>query len=335
MSIKKIQNRLQIQPAEIKDYLTIQNMAGFYIYDLSRECGWACSDDGLYESFDFKAYLTEPTRKAFLVRAADELAGFILLNQQGFYPETTWNMSEFFILAKFQGKGIGSLAAAQIWQMHQGAWEISVLPENQRALSFWRKTISNFTGGSYYEELKHVDYDPSQPKRIIFCFNTNAHQEQNVLCKLNDCKIQLIDKIAAATEKRMMKDLVAYETSHGIDVNYQRFAITISNEDDIIFGVLHAYTAFAEIYVDDIWIDSAYRHQGYGRQLLVALENHFKGQGFNNINLVTSAFQAPEFYKKCGFQAEFTRINKKNPKLSKTFFVKFFNEKEETQGIVK
>ncbi len=51
--------------------------------------------------------------------------------------------------------------------------------------------------------------------------------------------------------------------------------------------------------------------------------------------MVTSAFQAPGFYEKCGFQAEFVRINKKNPKLTKTFFVKFFSDEIQTQGILK
>ena len=51
--------------------------------------------------------------------------------------------------------------------------------------------------------------------------------------------------------------------------------------------------------------------------------------------MVTSAFQAPGFYEKCGFQAEFVRVNKKNPKLTKTFFVKFFNDEVQTQGILK
>ncbi|HAT8124913.1 TPA: GNAT family N-acetyltransferase [Legionella pneumophila] len=148
-------------------------------------------------------------------------------------------------------------------------------------------------------------------------------------------QISFVDKIDDETERKMTNELIAYEAKHGIDVNYQRFSVVISDEKEVIFGVINAYTAFAEIYIDDIWVDSVYRGKGYGRQLLSALENHFKGQGFNNINLVTSAFQAPEFYKKCGYTAEFTRLNNKNPKLSKTFFVKFFNEDSETKGIFK
>lgn len=72
-----------------------------------------------------------------------------------------------------------------------------------------------------------------------------------------------------------------------------------------------------------------------GRKLLQELENQFKGQGYNNINLVTSHFQAQDFYKKRGFIAEFTRVDKKNPKLSKTFFVKYFDEENQFQGVLK
>ena len=146
-------------------------------------------------------------------------------------------------------------------------------------------------------------------------------------------KINIVEHLSESLEKKMEDGLVAYEIAHGIDVNYKSFAITIADEHDVICGVLNAYTVYSEIYIDDIWVDEHARGKGYGRQLLQALENHFSGKGFNNINLVTSAFQAPEFYKKCGYSVEFIRVNHKNPKLTKTFFIKFFNEPNETQGI--
>lgn len=147
-------------------------------------------------------------------------------------------------------------------------------------------------------------------------------------------KIEFLDQINNELEQRMYDGFVSYERSHGINVNYKPFAITISDENDVVCGIIKAYTAFSEIYIDDIWVDPYARGKGYGRKLLQALENHFQGKGFNNINLVTSAFQAPEFYKKCGYSVEFIRINPKNPKLTKTFFVKYFNEPVETQGII-
>ena len=84
-----------------------------------------------------------------------------------------------------------------------------------------------------------------------------------------------------------------------------------------------------------MWVSSSHRGKGYGRKLLQELVDHFEGKGFNNINLVTNAFSAPEFYKKCGFTVEFVRENKVNPKLTKTFFIKYFKNKTQTQGILK
>jgi predicted acetyltransferase len=141
---------IRIALATLADYPVIQNMARFYVYDLSSECGfissdWAIPADGLYESFDFKDYFQDVDRRAFLINVDDEIAGFILLNQKGILPKTEWNMGEFFILAKFQDKGIGSKAAQQIWSDHPGRWEISVIPENKNAANFWRRVILSYS----------------------------------------------------------------------------------------------------------------------------------------------------------------------------------------------
>jgi predicted acetyltransferase len=78
----------------------------------------------------------------------------------------------FFFLKKFQSKGVGREVAHQIWDMHQGIWEVSVIPENKPAHAFWQKIISAYTSGHYVEEIKDVDYDAHQPKRIVFTFDS-------------------------------------------------------------------------------------------------------------------------------------------------------------------
>ena len=151
---------------------------------------------------------------------------------------------------------------------------------------------------------------------------------------MTTCKITIVDQISEDLDKHWTADSIAYETSHGVNFNHSKVSFVISNEDNESCGVLIATTVFAEIYVENLWVDSAHRGQGYGRKLLQSLENRFKGQGFNNINLFTSAFQAPEFYIKCGYTAEFTRVNHNNPRLTKTFFVKYFDEEHQTQGLL-
>lgn len=169
--------KISIIKTTMDDYPCIQNMARFYVYDLSRECGsissdWAMPEDGLYESFDFKNYFIDLSRKAYLVKVYDEIAGFVLLNQETEDSTNTWNMGEFFIIAKFQGKGIGSYVAKEIWSMHPGKWEVSVIPENKLASKFWEKAISEFTSGTFKRQNKDVTYDEHCPRRIIFEFNS-------------------------------------------------------------------------------------------------------------------------------------------------------------------
>ncbi len=146
--------------------------------------------------------------------------------------------------------------------------------------------------------------------------------------------VEFVETVPDDIEKEMRNDLIEYESSHGVDVNYRAFSLVLKHENGDAIGVLNAFTAYAEIYIDDMWIHSKYRKQGYGKKLISELENKFTGKGFNNINLCTSDFNAPKFYEKCGFIVEFTRVNRINPKLTKTFFVKYFNENEQTQGII-
>ncbi len=104
---------------------------------------------------------------------------------------------------------------------------------------------------------------------------------------------QLPDEVVKFIELGHVQD----EAKSGIICDYKKFALVVENNEGVIVGALQAYTAFSEVYVDDIWIFPGARKNGLGRKLLQDLENHFKGKGYNNINLVTSHFQAPDFYR--------------------------------------
>lgn len=147
-------------------------------------------------------------------------------------------------------------------------------------------------------------------------------------------EINYFEKLPSEIESMVQKGHIADESRTGIICNYKPFSLVVKNEKNETVGVLSAYTAFAEVYVDDLWVTPRHRKKGLARKLLQDLEDRFQGKGFNNINLVTSGFQAPDFYKKCGFEVEFIRENKINPKLSKTFFIKFFDEANQHQGLL-
>jgi len=169
-----------------------------------------------------------------------------------------------------------------------------------------------------------IEKTEDQIKRILAYLTPPTTKKHSVI-------IEMVDEVDEQTEEKMRQGFINYESANQIDVNYKKFSLMLSEKKNVL-GVLHAFTAFSEIYIEDLWVDESCRGQGYGKMLLNELEDRFKGKGFNNINLVTSAFNSPEFYKKCGFKAEFVRFNEKNPLLTKTFFVKFFGEEVQTQG---
>ncbi len=149
-----------------------------------------------------------------------------------------------------------------------------------------------------------------------------------------DHSIEFLDHLSADIDVKVQRGHVNDEAGHGIVCDYKPFSLVIRSAAGDAIGVLSAYTAFAEIYVDDIWVDPCHRGIGLGRKLLTALEDHYKDKGYNNINLVTSQFQAVGFYEKCGYEVEFVRTNKQHPKLTKTFFVKFFPGSPQTKGVL-
>jgi len=111
---------------------------------------------------DYKNYVSNESREAFLLTANDEVAGYILINEATIKQSTEWSIVEFFIRKKFQGKGIATQAAYKIWQKKSPAWEVAVIPENRAALQFWEKTIAQYTNNQYKKENRLVDFGANQ-----------------------------------------------------------------------------------------------------------------------------------------------------------------------------
>ncbi len=121
------------------------------------------------------------------------------------------------------------------------------------------------------------------------------------------------------------KEFAKEDQKHGVSCNYTPFCF-VASEGENTLGIITGYTCYEEIYIDDLIVVDEYRGNNIGEKLVKKIEEHFSGKGFNNINLCTNGFQAPEFYEKCGYKLEFVRKNLKNPKLDKYFYVKFLDE---------
>ena len=122
------------------------------------------------------------------------------------------------------------------------------------------------------------------------------------------------------TDKFINKEFSDYSTECDVALNYEEFCF-IAEDDGRIAGVITGRAYYNEVHIGDLIVDKDFRKYGVGSKLVAAVENAYKGKGFEKIALTTFGFQAPEFYKKLGYELEFVR-NDNDPKLSKYFYLK-------------
>jgi len=136
-------------------------------------------------------------------------------------------------------------------------------------------------------------------------------------------EIEFIKEIDKDIRKLKSCEFRKYARKNDIDIDFTEFNFIAKENGDVV-GILMGCTLYGEVQVEDLIVFENHRGKGIGTKLMQKVETHFKDKEFDNINLVTSEFQSPEFYKKLGYEVEFVRKNKKNPKLTKYFFVKYF-----------
>lgn len=112
-----------------------------------------------------------------------------------------------------------------------------------------------------------------------------------------------------------------HSKENGITCAYSPFTF-VAKSDGELAGIITGNSYYKEVHIGDLIVLEKYRHMHIGSKLMNTVEEYFKDKGFENINLSTYAFQAPEFYKKFGFKVDFIRENEHEPKLSKYYMSK-------------
>ena len=70
---------------------------------------------------------------------------------------------------------------------------------------------------------------------------------------------------------------------------------------DIIGGILGG-TYWGWMYVDILWVHESHRKKGIGSKLLTEAEREAVCRGCHHVHLDTMSWQAPEFYKRFGYE---------------------------------
>lgn len=133
-------------------------------------------------------------------------------------------------------------------------------------------------------------------------------------------EIKRFDEVDDRLGEFINKEFSAYGEQNGVVLNYDEFCFA-AEEDGNILGVITGRAYYNEVHIGDLIVASYLRKGGIGSKLVRAVEDNYRGKGYDKITLTTFGFQAPEFYKKLGYEVEFVREDK-DPKLSKYFLAK-------------
>ena len=111
-----------------------------------------------------------------------------------------------------------------------------------------------------------------------------------------------------------------YGEENGVELNYDEFCFA-ADCGGRIAGVITGRAYYNEIHIGDLIVGEEYRRSGLGSRLVHAVEEAYRGKGYDVVTLTTFGFQAPAFYQKLGYSIEFIRESR-DPKLRKYFLSK-------------
>jgi GNAT superfamily N-acetyltransferase len=93
-----------------------------------------------------------------------------------------------------------------------------------------------------------------------------------------------------------------YNAQQAGDDNSQIVCFVLQSPDETIVGGVIGVVYWDWFSLDLMWMEEAYRGQGYGRRLLALAEEEARKRGARHAHLDTFSFQAPGFYEKHGYE---------------------------------
>lgn len=132
---------------------TLENLFELYAYDFSETEELEVGRDGRFRARALDVYFTDGRRHPLFIEVGDRLAGFALVHHFSHLTddETRWDVGEFLVLRRYRRSGVGTRAAALVFDRFPGRWEVRERTKNVSATAFWRRAIARYTGGRYEE----------------------------------------------------------------------------------------------------------------------------------------------------------------------------------------
>jgi GNAT superfamily N-acetyltransferase len=111
-----------------------------------------------------------------------------------------------------------------------------------------------------------------------------------------------VERTIGGTKRAVLGGLIRYNGEKLGKQKYRRFAISLRDKKVIVGGIVgEVWTSV--LFIQFFWIEERFRGKGHGAALIEKIEEEARRFGAVRSYLDTMSFQAPVFYRSCGYEA--------------------------------
>lgn len=145
------------------------NLYNLYLYDLSPFNGDELQENGKFDPTNTYLYLERDELHPFFIRYEERTVGFILVTSPPFVDEgIDYSIQELFLLRKYRGMNLASLAVEQVLATFKGRFRVAELKNNTAAVRFWNKFYKDHNI-RYDEQEETIELDGLDAKhRVVY-----------------------------------------------------------------------------------------------------------------------------------------------------------------------
>jgi GNAT superfamily N-acetyltransferase len=110
-----------------------------------------------------------------------------------------------------------------------------------------------------------------------------------------------VERTVGKTKKAVLGGLIRYNNEKMGKQKYKRLTISLREGNAIVGGIVgEVWTAV--LFIQFFWLEQRLRRKGFGAKLIKAIEDEAKRFGATHAYVDTMSFQAPGFYRTCGYK---------------------------------
>ena len=110
-----------------------------------------------------------------------------------------------------------------------------------------------------------------------------------------------VERTIGKTKKAVLGGLIRYNNENMGKQKYKRLAVSLREGNAIVGGIVgEVWTAV--LFIQFFWLEQGLRGKGFGKKLIGAIEDEARRFGATRSYVDTMSFQAPHFYRACGYR---------------------------------